>query len=305
MGKGNKLEEEKDASSSASVSSSDSASSSGDDDKDQKRRREHKKHHRKHKEDRKKKKKSKKKKRRRDDDSDVDDAEDRGSTRKRRKHEDDRSVSSSSDYSRDDSSSSDDDRRSKKKKRRHEDRKRKKDKKKKKSKSRSSEDKDDGAPSFGKYGILKPSDYQRKQRSFTIWLEEVKGIMSFNGPKWELQNYFKEYAEDFNTATLPHVKYYDYDKWEMEEYQKNKSESAAASNKSSAQRDEVLHAQRLQEQATRKRQEEMELVRNMMSKEKRDEMKRKAELQAEMAHAFKRGDQETYLRLKSRLEPEK
>ena len=24
--------------------------------------------------------------------------------------------------------------------------------------------------------------------------------------------YFKEYVEDYNTATLPHAKYYDYDK---------------------------------------------------------------------------------------------
>ena len=39
-------------------------------------------------------------------------------------------------------------------------------------------------------------------------------ITNFN----ELVEYFKEYAEDYNTATMPHIKYYDYNKLEMEEY---------------------------------------------------------------------------------------
>jgi hypothetical protein len=132
-------------------------------------------------------------------------------------------------------------------------------------------------------------------------MEEVKGIMSFSGPKWELQEYFKEYMEDFNTATFPHIKYYDYDKWEMEEYQKQKTKTDAGS---SILRDEALHMQSLQEKAQVKRKEELDLVKSMMNKEKVQEMKRKAQLQSEMAHAFKRGDQETYLRLKKRLEPE-
>lgn len=137
-----------------------------------------------------------------------------------------------------------------------------------------------------------------------MWLEEVKGIMSFNGPKWELQNYFKDYMEDYNTATLPHMKYYDYDKWEMDEYEKSKANTSQA-NKSDAQRDEAQHMQSLRQKAQEKRQEEMNLARTMMSKEKIEEMKMKAKLQSEMAHAYKTGDQETYQRLKNRLEPEK
>ena len=72
---------------------------------------------------------------------------------------------------------------------------------------------------------MKASDYHTKERSFTIWMEEVKGVMSFTGPKWELQNYIAEYMEDYNTATLPHIKYYDYDKWEIDEYQNNKAKT--------------------------------------------------------------------------------
>ena len=45
-------------------------------------------------------------------------------------------------------------------------------------------------PTLGKYGILRVSDYHSKQRTFTVWLDEVESVMSFTGPKWELQNYF-------------------------------------------------------------------------------------------------------------------
>jgi len=312
--------DKQDEESSPSVSKDGDESSAWGPEDNTSRRRDRKKRREKHRKDDDRKQKSKNKKRKRSsrDESSMsgDDGSrsrsgdtDRESSRKKRKRDDDRSLSySSSDYS-DDSS---EDRTSKKKKsKRHKEssRKRSKHKKRKhksssKDRSKQSSDKDDGAPYFGKYGFLKASDYHKYQRSFTVWLEEVKGIMSFNGPKWELQNYFAEYAEDFNTATLPHIKYYDYDKWEMEEYQKSKAASNA-SQKSSVQRDEALHMQSLQGKAKEKRQQEMELVRNMMSTEKRAEMKRKAELLAEMSHAYKTGDQETYLRLKSRLEPEK
>jgi hypothetical protein len=174
---------------------------------------------------------------------------------------------------------------------------------KKKSNTKVNDKQADPIQTFGKYGILKASDFHKKQRSFTVWMEEVKGILSFTGPKWELQEYFKEYAEDFNTATLPHIKYYDYDKWEMEEYQKNKLKTETSG--SSMVKDEAVHMMGLKEKAAAKQKEEFAMVKSMMNKDKINEMKRKTQLQAEMAHAYKVGDQETYLRLKSRLEPER
>ena len=44
-------------------------------------------------------------------------------------------------------------------------------------------------------------------QEFEAWLREVKKIADFNGPKYELKNLFKEFAEDYNTVTLPHKKY--------------------------------------------------------------------------------------------------
>lgn len=43
---------------------------------------------------------------------------------------------------------------------------------------------------------------------------EVKHASRDNLTKREEKELFAEYAEDFNTSTLPHEKYYDLDKWE-------------------------------------------------------------------------------------------
>ena len=138
-----------------------------------------------------------------------------------------------------------------------------------------------------------------------MWLVEVKGIASFSGPKGELQSYFSEYAEDFNTATLPHVKYYDYDKWEMEDYAKKKKEAedAATGGGSRARSDEFKHREEMKRREEEKRRAEVELMRATVSA-KRDEMKGQALLKAELENAYKTGDQEKIRSLKRRLEPE-
>jgi len=100
----------------------------------------------------------------------------------------------------------------------------KKDKKKKKSKKK------DKKPTlgacdqdrFGKYGIVRESDYFRKTQEFEAWCAEVKGIPAFTGTKRDLMELFLEYAEDYNTATMPHQKYYDFEKWELAEYERKK-----------------------------------------------------------------------------------
>jgi hypothetical protein len=44
--------------------------------------------------------------------------------------------------------------------------------------------------------------------------------------KREVMKWFKAYVEDFNTATLPHEKYYNFDAWEMKEYHQQKRKTA-------------------------------------------------------------------------------
>ena len=169
---------------------------------------------------------------------------------------------------------------------------------------------------FGKYGVVNPSDLHSNAQvksSFGRWLSEIKGMPDFNGPKHELMEFFKEYAEDYNTATLPHMKYYNYDKWEMEEYarKKRKAEEAAAAKgdgvgggAGNVALDEIRHREEMAARAKQRRLEELKIVQYGMTAEKREEMKHQARLRHEMAVAHKRGDEETRKRLQRRLEPE-
>jgi hypothetical protein len=237
----------------------------------------------------------KERRKRREDDASSSSSED-DTHAKRKKSKDDAASSSASSY---DASESDSSRQKKRKKKR---KKEKKHKKKHRKEDRRKEDNNNSnsPPSFGKYGILKATDMKRMQRAFEVWMAQVKGIASFNGPKWELQNYFEEYREDFNTATLPHIKYYDYDKWELEEYQKQKAQQQEQPT-GSVLADEALHRQEVQLRAQVEERKALNLIKSTMSREKVQDMKRQADLRAEMQIAFKTGDKKKYQRLKERL----
>lgn len=203
-------------------------------------------------------------------------------------------------YSSDEDSDSSNDNH-KKSKRRHKD---------KKSKRQQIEEQEESAHkhkgnSFGQFGIIRESDLRtssKVQRNFEIWLEEVKGIpQGTNVPKWEMADAFKEYAEDFNTATLPHEKYYDYDKWELEEYNRKKEESKRKKGPIS---DEFEFQEERKKQAEDKRRRDLELVKMTMSKEKIEEMKRQSQLKAEMVNAYRVGDEKKRKKLQKRLEPD-
>lgn len=42
----------------------------------------------------------------------------------------------------------------------------------------------------------------------------------------KIMQWFKSYIEDYNTATMPHPKFYHYERWEMEEYQRQQSQKS-------------------------------------------------------------------------------
>uniref|UniRef100_A0A7S0GF31 Uncharacterized protein n=1 Tax=Proboscia inermis TaxID=420281 RepID=A0A7S0GF31_9STRA len=118
-------------------------------------------------------------------------------------------------------------------------------------------------------------------------------------------NYFKDFCEDFNTATMPHEKYYNFPEWEMKEYEKKKA-AAAAKGKGGSNlfSDEARHHEQMKSQAEQKRRNEMNVVLGGMNQAKREEMKRQKMMLAEMAMAFKTGDVDKQKRLQKRLEPE-
>ncbi|EAU85922.2 hypothetical protein CC1G_02945 [Coprinopsis cinerea okayama7 len=68
---------------------------------------------------------------------------------------------------------------------------------------------------WGKYGIISDIDIFSKQAEFQTWLVEERKINPETITKDQEKKEFSRFVEDYNTATLPHEKYYNieaYDK---------------------------------------------------------------------------------------------
>ncbi|KAF8578464.1 hypothetical protein K439DRAFT_1417109 [Ramaria rubella] len=116
------------------------------------------------------------------------------------------------------SSEDDPDRKHKKKrseKRRHrssrsrerkEKRKEKKEKKKKKAGAVTSQ--------WGKYGIISETDLYNKEEEFRAWLVEECKVNPETISKDQTKKQFARFVEDYNTATLPHEKFYNMQRYE-------------------------------------------------------------------------------------------
>ncbi|TFY64316.1 hypothetical protein EVJ58_g2695 [Rhodofomes roseus] len=129
-------------------------------------------------------------------------------SKERRKRRRSRSRSTSSSSS---SSDSDDSRhrRRKEKKRRHKEKKERKKEKKKKKASVSAV-----SHQWGKYGIISESDLYTKEQEFRAWLVEERKINPETISKDQTKKEFARFVEDYNTATLPHEKFYHMEAYE-------------------------------------------------------------------------------------------
>lgn len=140
-------------------------------------------------------------------------------------------------------------------------------------------------------------------------------------------DYFKSFMEDYNTATMPHEKYYNYERWEMKEYQEKQRQEREKHNKlkendgwildepegggggggafSTLNDEEELRKKRKQEKE-QKEQQEFTLIHTIMKSNKhlQQDMKRQAELQLELRQAHRRGDTATVKRLERLLAPD-
>lgn len=134
-----------------------------------------------------------------------------------------------------------------------------------------------------------------------MWLSQVKGITSL--PKYQESEYFEEYREDYNTATLPHRKYYDYDSWEMQEYQKQQ-QLKGNTNESAIIADERAHREMLRKQAQEAERAKFTAALSTLNAQKIAEMRHQEQLKVEMEIAFRTGDREKYSKLKDKLQPD-
>lgn len=124
--------------------------------------------------------------------------------------------------------------------------------------------------------------------------------------------HFKTYMEDYNTATMPHDKYYNYERWEMAEYQRSKFEQQQRASSSSefdaptSFNDEEVRRRELRKQKEDAENKEFQQLKQKMAANKdiQGDMRRQAQLSTELQLAFKRGDTATVKRLERKLAPE-
>merc|ERR1740138_680278 len=127
-----------------------------------------------------------------------------------------------SDSESDEDSSSSEDKKKKKKDKKDKKGKSKKDKKKKKLKETIKKKKQLGelgscSNQCGKYGILKAEDFFAKKAEFLVWAMEVKKANTDAMGQMQQKDLFKEYMEDYNTATMPSQKYYNLQAWDTKQ----------------------------------------------------------------------------------------
>ena len=115
--------------------------------------------------------------------------------------------------------------------------------------------------------------------------------------------------QDYNTATFPHEKYYDIEKYEMSKYHKKQRKAAqdgaaAVSDQLGAIADE--ERLRMERKAAReaKEQEDFKLVLQMMDKDKIDNMRHQEELRAQMQMHYRSGNVTEARRLEQLLNRE-
>jgi len=89
---------------------------------------------------------------------------------------------------------------------------------KKAKKERKEKKKHDTTAHWGKYGIISETDIFSKGPEFYTWLVEERKINPETISKDQNKKEFAKFVEDFNTATLPHEKYYN-----MEAYDRRMS----------------------------------------------------------------------------------
>mmetsp|Transcript_13660 Transcript_13660/g.35083 ORF Transcript_13660/g.35083 Transcript_13660/m.35083 type:complete len:373 (-) Transcript_13660:283-1401(-) len=160
---------------------------------------------------------------------------------------------------------------------------------------------------YGKYGIIRESDYERKRGDFQLWASEVKKMEVEAMPKWEEKELFKEYCEDYNTGTLAHKKYYDYDAYVRVQAAKDAKKSGRKGDEERTtfndedERRRQIAQQRADEIESRKKQAYNEL---RYTTNKAQEMREQEMLREEMKMLYRTGKMTEARKIQERLNPD-
>ncbi|KAL7422321.1 hypothetical protein Q5752_002967 [Cryptotrichosporon argae] len=68
---------------------------------------------------------------------------------------------------------------------------------------------------WGKFGVISETDMSKRDSEFRAWLVEERQLNPEHISRERTRREFATFVEDFNTATLPHEKYYDMAQYEF------------------------------------------------------------------------------------------
>lgn len=160
---------------------------------------------------------------------------------------------------------------------------------------------------YGKYGIISDQHFFQKQREFEIYMDEVKHMPGILGQsKRDIMLMFKYYIEDYNTATMPNEKYYNIERYEMLEYQKQQQNPLGDRRARDSFNDEEERRVELKRQKEQAEKQEFINLKKVMTqdRDRLDDMRRQSELIKDLQLAYKQGDKEKVKRIESRLAPD-
>ncbi|KFM23580.1 hypothetical protein F751_2839 [Auxenochlorella protothecoides] len=159
---------------------------------------------------------------------------------------------------------------------------------------------------YGKHGIIRETDMYAKRPEFMLWAIEVKKIDVEIMPKFEEKELFREYMEDYNTATLPHQKYYDTELYERQRAAKAAKRAAKNGPKErTAFEDEAeLKAQLAAQRAEEQRERLKAAYGELHTTDKAKAMREQELMRAQMTLAYRMGDHSEAQRLAARLAPD-
>lgn len=164
---------------------------------------------------------------------------------------------------------------------------------------------------YGMYGIIREENLHSKQQEFDAYMAEVKGISGvMSQPRRDIMNYFRGFMEDYNTATMPHEKFYNFERWEMDEYRRASQNRELGLMADGRERegfnDEAERAVELKRLRLMQEVQQFDALKSQLQQQQglRGDMRRQETLRAELQLAFKQGDAASVKRLERLLAPE-
>merc|ERR1712039_1012508 len=186
-----------------------------------------------------------------------------------------------------------------------------KDKKKKKKKDKTNANREAVSNQFGKYGVIKGEDFFNKKPEFLCWASEVKKENTDEMGQMKMRELFKEFIEDYNTATMPNKKYYNLNAWDQkrnnirakrmkgQEQEQAQRASLASFDDERARKEEIKTLQAKKESDALS----SELGKLRMDKQKAEAMQQQERLRAQRDLLNKAGHSEKAAELNNRLRP--